>query len=35
MFRPLRDYLEMCILIAITIFMWVGIVYLIKSIIMW
>ena len=35
MFRPIKDYLELGILISINIGMWLGIVYLIKSIIIW
>jgi hypothetical protein len=35
MLRPIKEYLELAILISINIGMWVGIVYLIKSIIVW
>jgi len=35
MFRPFRDYLELGILIALNTLMWLGIVHLIKSIILW
>ena len=35
MFRPFKDYLELCVLIATNVLMWLGIVYLIKHIIMW
>mgnify|MGYP003678003031 FL=1 len=35
MFRPFRDYLELGILIALNTLMWLGIIYLIKSIVLW
>jgi len=35
MFRPFKDYLELGILIALNTLMWLGIVYIIKSIILW
>jgi len=35
MFRPIKDYLELGILISINISMWLGIIYLVKSIIIW
>jgi len=34
MFRPFKDYLELGLLIALNIAMWLGIIYLIKSIIL-
>ena len=33
--KPFKDYLELCLLIATNVLMWVGIIYLIKHIIMW
>jgi len=35
MFRPVKDYLELAILISINILMWLGIIYGVKSIIVW
>lgn len=35
MFRPFKDYLELGMLITLNVAMWLGIVYLIKSIIVW
>jgi len=35
MFRPFKDYLELGILIAVNTLMWLGIIYIVKSIILW
>ena len=35
MFRSFKDYLEIGMLIALNTLMWLGVVYIIKSIILW
>ena len=35
MYRPIKDYLELCLLIALNALMWLAIIYAIKSIITW